>query len=63
MVIRLDELIQHLERLEKLHGGHVEVRIMLPRGWPLVAPISDVAYIDDERDPESARRVVWISGE
>jgi len=61
MILR--QLIARLERLQELHGGDVEVRIAIPRMWPMVAAIADVRYSDDEDDPESARRRVWISGE
>jgi hypothetical protein len=59
----LRQLIARLERLQEQHGGDVEVRIAIPRSWPLVARVGDVRYLDDEVDPDSVRRVVWISGE
>jgi len=61
--MRLAELIGRLEGLQTQHGGDVEVRIAIPRAWPLVAPVADVRYLDDEVDPDTVRRVVWISGE
>jgi len=61
--MRLAELIGRLERLQAEHGGHVEVRIAMPRSWPLVARVADVRYLDDDVDPDDVRRVIWISGE
>ena len=45
-LMRLAELIGRLERLQTQHGGDVEVRIAIPRAWPLVAPVADVRYLD-----------------
>ena len=62
--MRLEVLIRKLELLQEQHGGHVDVWIALPRGWPMVAPVSDVRYLDAaDEPPDVVRCVVWIAGE
>ena len=65
----LRQLIARLERLQELHGGDVEVRIAIPRAWPLIARVADArygdwdAFSDADSEDTARRRVVWISGE
>jgi len=59
----LRQLLARLERLQDEHGDDVEVRIAIPRSWPLFAAVTDVRYAGHDADPDYPRPAVWISGE